>query len=79
MAIFRKQRFSGLTRWLLISAVAVFLILLALAIWFSRHQIFQIFAHELLIETHLRPSRLVRIGGPEPAGVGRQRLVDQHD
>jgi hypothetical protein len=41
MAIFRKQRFSGLTRWLLISAVAVFVVLLALAIWLSRHQIFQ--------------------------------------
>lgn len=43
MAIFRKQRFSGLTRWLVIGALAVFLVLFALALWFSRHQIFQSF------------------------------------
>ncbi|MEN0652165.1 MULTISPECIES: DUF3089 domain-containing protein [Hyphobacterium] len=41
MAIFRKQRLSGLTRWLLTTAIALLVLLLALAIWFSRHQIFQ--------------------------------------
>lgn len=41
MAMFRKQRFTGLTKWVAIAAAVLFAILLVLAIWFSRHQIFQ--------------------------------------
>lgn len=43
MAMFRKRRFSGFARWLLIGALAVFVVLLALAAWISRHQIYQSF------------------------------------
>src|SRR2546428_3354383 len=36
-------------------------------------------AHELLVEGRLRPAGRVAVGGPEARGVGRQRLVGEHE
>src|SRR5215469_18687463 len=38
---------------------------------------FEIIAHELLVEARRAGAGAVGVGGPEPRGVGRERLIDQ--